>query len=154
MDSNWVLATTISPYILYVYAPDNISDIGSPLIHSANDIHKRISISIEGYNNLSIKILAYSIPIQIDDVKLRSCMTSFNPAKSRTEIYCTSSIIWIILSNSFRNYRSVQFWHFRLRWTLQPQKSFTNWRWNNSNFREELHTKSRELVCMYVYFVP
>ena len=63
--------TTIPPSIdLKDPAPDNVSDLGLPSILSANEIHKRISNFSEGYNDLSIKILADSIPKQIDDVKI------------------------------------------------------------------------------------
>ena len=63
--------TTIPPSIdLKDPAPDNVSDLGLPSILSANEIHKRISNFSEGYNDMSIKILADRIPKQIDDVKI------------------------------------------------------------------------------------
>ena len=63
--------TTISQSIdLKDPAADNVSDLGLPSILSANEILKRISNFSEGYNDMSIKILADSIPKQIDDVKI------------------------------------------------------------------------------------
>ena len=86
--------TTISQSIdLKDPAPDNVSDLGLPSILSANEIHERISNFSEGYNDMSIKILADSIPKQIDDVKILYDVTQSGKIEDVRKT-CIS-IIWI-----------------------------------------------------------